>query len=319
MTCTICGNSSRNKIHIAEERLYGLKEKFEYCECSECDCVQIVEIPKDMRKYYPKDYSGFTSSDTNNIIRLYLSKKRDSYAVFGKSLVGKFLYKNHPQEALYSLRTVNPAKTMRILDVGCGSGNLLFKLRELGFNYTTGVDPYIDNTIEYRNGLTIQKSYIFEVQGKWDLIMFHHSFEHIKEQKETLKKVFDLLDNDGVCMIRIPIVSSWAWQNYGVRWIQFDAPRHFYLHSLKSFSLLAEQTSFNISETIFDSSDLQFWGSEQNMHNIPLHSPQSFYCNRRNSIFKKEQIKHYQNTAKELNEKKLGDQAIFLLRKKGGR
>lgn len=57
--------------------------------------------------------------------------------------------------------------------------------------------------------------------------MFHHSFEHIADPFETLCSVRRLLSS-GTCLIRIPIVDSWAWENYGVNWIQIDAPRHFF-------------------------------------------------------------------------------------------
>jgi SAM-dependent methyltransferase len=45
-----------------------------------------------------------------------------------------------------------------------------------------------------------------------------------------------LLACKGIIVVRIPAVSSYAWERYGVAWMQLDAPRHFFLHSPKSMT-----------------------------------------------------------------------------------
>jgi len=37
----------------------------------------------------------------------------------------------------------------------------------------------------------------------------------------------------GWCVIRIPTVSSFAWEHYREQWVQLDAPRHFFLHKVR--------------------------------------------------------------------------------------
>jgi len=315
MNCRICGNTDGNIEYQARELLYGTNETFKYIECEKCECVQIADIPQNMKDYYPDNYHGFGFSKRYNPISNYLKIARNEYAVFGKNLIGKFLYNRNPQEALLSLRTINPKKSWRILDVGCGGGVLLYYLKELGFENVLGVDPFIEKDIIYNNGLKIVKKYLFEIEEEWDLIMFHHSFEHINEQKEILLKVGELLGKNGICLIRIPVVSSFAWKNYRLNWIQFDAPRHFYLHSLKSFSLLAEQSKLKLTKVKYDSSDLQFWGSEQYLKNISFFSPNSYYLNKKENIFSKKQISNFKKQAIELNNNNDGDQAIFILKK----
>ena len=115
----------------------------------------------------------------------------------------------------------------RILDVGCGPGKLLYNLSISNLKHLLGVDPYIQKDILYDKKLKILKGYIFEIEGQWDLIMFHHSFEHMPNPEETIKYASKLLSKQGVCLIRIPIVSSFAWNYYRENWIQLDAPRHF--------------------------------------------------------------------------------------------
>src|SRR5882757_7251102 len=57
--CKICGNSALNIPFTAREMMFGLRDEFEYFECSSCGCVQISEIPTNMEPYYPTKYYSF--------------------------------------------------------------------------------------------------------------------------------------------------------------------------------------------------------------------------------------------------------------------
>ena len=188
-------------------------------------------------------------------------------------------------------------------------------LRKLGMKNLLGVDPFIAKDIEYENGLRIQKKEIKDVDGKWDIVMFHHSFEHISDPAKTLATVSGLLTPNGYCVIRIPIVSSYAWNHYKVNWAQLDAPRHYFLHSVESMNILADQAKLNLCKVVYDSHSFQFWGSEQYINDIPLNDKRSYAQNPKTSIFSKREISAFAKRAKELNERKQGDQAIFYLKR----
>jgi hypothetical protein len=97
--------------------------------------------------------------------------------------------------------------------------------------------------------------------------------------------------------------------------VQLDAPRHLYLHSTDSLKRLAAAAGFECEAVRYDSTAFQFWGSEQYVKNVPLHSPMSYCINPKESLFSKEDIEKFRVRAEELNSKDLGDQAAFYLRK----
>lgn len=311
--CTICDNQSNNKIYHVREMMFGLGDIFTYFECSNCGCLQIAEIPKNMCKYYPNNYYSFLnpSNYLENPLIKFSKRFRNFYAVFGKGLIGKLLFNIAPNLGLQSLNRTNITKASNILDVGCGSGILLSALKNLGFDNLLGIDPYINNDIKYDNGLTIFKKSIFDIDDQFDLIMFHHCFEHISNPYETLKSVSKLLNKDGLCLIRIPIVSSYAWKFYKNNWVQLDAPRHFFLFSIESIKLLAEKTGFEIVDILYDSTEFQFTGSELYYKNLPLVPSINFS----KFIFTPAEIKNFNNKAKELNKLKQGDQVAIYLKK----
>jgi len=317
MECKICGNNDDNRPYKPREMMLGLRDEHSYFECAKCGCLQIESVPENLPTYYPENYYSYKKTGTSNLLKKQLIRFRDQYAVAGKSLIGHLIYFSSPEPKLNTLKSLNLEKTSRIMDVGCGAGNLLYSLKEIGFENLLGIDPFNDDDIKYENGLTIEKKSLHEVNGEWDLIMFHHSFEHVYDQHEVLQKVHKLLASNGSCLIRIPTVSSYAWMHYGLDWVQLDAPRHLFLHSVDSMRLLAEKNGFKLEHVLYDSNALQFWGSEQYKKDIPLRDKKSYAESINNSIFTAKEIKTFEKRAKELNALNQGDQAAFYLKKIG--
>ena len=102
---------------------------------------------------------------------------------------------------------------MNILDVGCGAGSNLYYLKTIGFKNLFGIDKFIENDIYYSSGLKIEKKSIYEVDRKMDLIIFNHSLEHMPDPIKIFHHISKLLKKNGVCLISIPIIPSFAWEH----------------------------------------------------------------------------------------------------------
>jgi 2-polyprenyl-3-methyl-5-hydroxy-6-metoxy-1,4-benzoquinol methylase len=317
MKCRICGNERDNKEYEVKEMMYGYRDAHLYFQCSECSCLQINKFPSDMSKYYRGAYYAHQPDQHNSNIKCFFIRLRNKYALSKRGLIGKFVFLKYPTTQFNYLQPIRATIRLdsRILDVGCGAGNHLKSLHEAGYTNLLGVDPFIENDIDYENGLIIKKQHIQEVQGNYDLIMFHHSFEHCPDPIDILQSVFALLVPGGHCVIRIPIASSYAWKCYGVNWAQLDAPRHLYLHSVESMEIISNKVGFELGDIIYDSTSFQFWGSEQYIKDIPLMDNRSLWVNPGSTLFSKEDIALFSERADELNSVRQGDQAIFYLRK----
>ncbi len=319
--CRICGNSEHNTQYEVREMMLGLRDKHTYYECADCGCLQLASLPMNIQDYYPtEDYYSYDAIQVATGIKGALIRMRDRYAATGDCIIGKLMQYIQPHDKLPSLRFTQVTLDSKILDVGCGAGHLLHSMKEAGFKNLLGIDPFNNKEIQYDNGLRIEQKSIHKlarqnIEGDWDLIMFNHSFEHVVDQQEVLEKTYQLLKPDGICMIRIPTVTSWAWRSYGVDWVQLDAPRHLFLHSLKSMHVLAKQLGFKLEEVIYDSFAFQSWGSIQYQQDIALHDKNSYAVNPDKSLFSKADIQEFEELSKELNTSKSGDQAAFYLRK----
>jgi 2-polyprenyl-3-methyl-5-hydroxy-6-metoxy-1,4-benzoquinol methylase len=295
---------------------FGTRDEFTYRQCTRCACLQIEEIPRNLGDYYPDDYYSkhikkqHSHSKTQSALReMKLNAMLGGHATRSAALF--FLRKPRLPRWVSHLHLHS---TRRILDVGCGAGKLLLKLDKKGFRRLEGVDPFIDQPIEYPCGVKIHKAQIWDLASdsdktkSFDLVMMHHSLEHIPDQQRTFTAAADLLKTKGSLLIRIPLSSSWAWEHYRENWVQLDAPRHLYLHSARSLEVLARKHGFTLESVYFDSTAFQFTGSEKYQKNISLLEQKD------GELFSAETLAEFVKKAEHLNSEGKGDQACFIFK-----
>lgn len=275
--CKICGAILNEETYFYE-KMYGSNEQFIYSKCSQCFAYQIKDIPPNIGQYYKSsgDSAYYSLAYNSQTLKYRIRDKILSLAgaLFSKSenilykdkISSKIIYRiSRHDNAFNVLREISAiSKESAILDVGCGTGWLLYKMKILGFSNLLGIDAFLDPKNEIStDGIEIKRGDIFELNNrKFDLIMFHHSLEHMQEPLLSIKKARDLLNDEGAIVVRIPIISSFAFDTYGVNWVNFDAPRHLFNFSIESINYLAEAAQLQINKVIYDSEEFQFWGSE---------------------------------------------------------
>jgi SAM-dependent methyltransferase len=315
--CRICKNAVGNKTYVAREMMFGTRENFEYFECSNCGCLQIKEVPENLARYYPANYMSFEKKHLPKFffLKSFFLRRRLRYALGEKDFSGFLLAKVlGPPKLAEWVRKVGLKPDSSILEVGSGIGRQLLRLRRKGFSNLTGVDPFIREDIFYDNGVRIFKKGIENIKGQFDFIMLHHSLEHTPDPLFVLKHTQRLLKPGKYALIRIPVV-GYAWKKYGVNWVQLDAPRHLFLHSVESMKILADEAGLRVADVTFDSGSFQFWGSEQYVRDIPLEDERSYWKSPSQSVFSAVDIAAFEEKARELNNNQDGDSAFFYLYK----
>jgi SAM-dependent methyltransferase len=311
LRCTICGHEAENTVHVAREMMFGLRDPFHYLECRACGCLQLLDPPADVSRYYPSTYYAFAPSRRwqEAVKRGWAAHAHGRWSMLGwvaHQLLG-------PYEAMVAVKRARIPFEARVLDVGCGNGRLIRDMKQLGYTDVQGLDPHIDGDLLDDAGVRILRRELSQMHGEFDVIMLHHSFEHMADPEAALRDLRRLLRPDGRILLRIPVAGSYAWQRYGVNWMHMDPPRHYFLHTPRSIELLAGRCGLRLSSVIFEGNATQFVGSEQYEADVPLADPRSVYAGGIRRWLGWWKARRLRSQVDALNEAGRGDWACFEL------
>ena len=302
---------------------YGSRERFDYGECAECGTLQIKVVPEDLARHYRhdryaswRDVPAYVDKPLGSAGR-WLRAARARHQIDGSGSVGALVKyalgaPEMPDTGVWAwLRAAGADPGSRIYDFGCGPGELLRYLRLTGFRRLVGYDMFSGcdmNLPGLRLGGTMPGP-----EERFDLVMAHHSLEHIADPSAALQLLRGLLAPGGTLLVRIPVSQTYAWRTYGADWIQLDAPRHLFVPSLRGMDQLVAHAGLRLQRRYFDSSNFQFLGSEQYRREIPMFGDTRSYFDGNVGQFSRGQAHAWQKQAEQLNAADDGDQACFFL------
>jgi SAM-dependent methyltransferase len=121
-------------------------------------------------------------------------------------------------------------KNSRILDIGCGFGQMLLRLRDAGYKEIAGIDIGTESVDFCRSqGLKVDKIDSIEAfaenhQKSYDLILMSHVLEHIPKDQtiSTLSAIRSMLSDVGHFIVMVPNAQSAT----GVYWRYEDFTHH---------------------------------------------------------------------------------------------
>jgi SAM-dependent methyltransferase len=323
--CPACCAASLNVVLAVRENMFGIDERFDYSVCDGCGSLALISIPEDMSPYYPDNYysvdldpeQALGSPGVRQFAQLVIGS-----VLWGRGMVSGTATATIPRRQLRTLVSVLSSirraglahgKKTRVLDVGCGSGMLVFALGLAGVQDVTGVDPFMSAERKLSTGGRLIRQDLSEVEGLFDLIMFHHSFEHVRDPGATLREALRRLTPGGRVLIRMPTPSSDTFETYGAAWVQLDAPRHLVVLSRPGVDSLCQRVGATVVSVEDDSTGFQFWGSEQYLRGMPLMDAHSVMVSPREAPFSKTQLQGWEKRAVVLNGQGRGDQAAWVI------
>ncbi len=304
--CRICNGAIKRNIKV-KEMMLGTNHVFMYSECANCGCLQISNIPSDISRYYTSDYYSYKLEPKGFIKRLRRGLRRRLILSIPNSFEWLISFLSNKDPLFHIYRKLGITLNSDVLDVGAGAGTHVLEMREAGIKGSVGLDPFLPDDQLWEGELLVKKATLDQYDGSFDLITFHHSLEHMAEQAKILARAKQLLKPGGKILVRIPTVSSEAYERYQEHWFQIDAPRHYYLHSHQSIKLVATEAGLSVSSLWCDSSPKQFILSEQYKNGISLFDKRSF-INKNSKMFSKQQLDSFDKMTSELNRQLRGDQ-----------
>jgi 2-polyprenyl-3-methyl-5-hydroxy-6-metoxy-1,4-benzoquinol methylase len=135
----------------------------------------------------------------------------------------------------------------RLLDVGCGSGELLERMQNLGW-HAEGLDTDAvaiqmarERGLQVRSGELEQHSYS---EANFDAVTLNHVIEHVHDPRTLLMECSRLLKPGGRVVVVTPNVDSLEHKRFKAHWRGLEPPRHLQVFSSTSLWRLAQETGF---------------------------------------------------------------------------
>jgi SAM-dependent methyltransferase len=267
--CILCEDKGRPVYSGQKDRLFGVGGSWDLKICSNRKCglfwLDPMPLPEDIGKAYANYYTHSKRNEMERVgflKRIYQLMKRGYWAskynyqigpaAFSSKILGKLLYlfPLRRSEVEADVRHLEAVPQGRLLDVGCGSGEWLATMRELGWQ-VEGVD-FDENAIRVakqsklpvHHGSLEQQNFPNE---SFDAVVLNHVIEHVLNPIDTLAECARILKRGGKLVLFTPNSSSLSHQLFKQNWRGLEPPRHLHIFSMQSMHLLLERAGFKKS------------------------------------------------------------------------
>ena len=269
-TCILCRISGRELYPHVGDELYGHAGDFGELICPVCGLIWLSPrpVPEDMGGFYGQYYthtSVAASTQPDGQPRL-LGRLRD--AIRGIIFCGYYgythLHSDHTLCALgkalgllrwMRLRATNELKELvppytkdgLLLDIGCGRGDFLCAMKDLGWNVLGVESDPAASALAQRRGLRVHMGPFEEadIPGESvDHITMNHVIEHVYDPKAVLDKCYRLLKPGGTVIVYAPNAKSLGRRWFQGHWRPLEPPRHLYCFSTATLRTLLMACGF---------------------------------------------------------------------------
>lgn len=234
--CPLCGGRAATPFIEAEDDLGGRPGRFRFARCN--DCGLAYQTPRlgfaHIGAYYDDEYIAHRKkTDWGVLTPLY------------EWAMGK-----HDRDKLALVLAYLPLDAAsRVLDIGCGAGTFLARVKAETGAAACGVDfkdlsglPWMAD-LEFRQGTLAQQDF---GARRFDLITLWHFLEHDYTPLDTLARARGLLAPGGKMVIEVPRLDSFSFRLFKERWPGLQAPQHTMLFDARTLPAMVEKAGLRV-------------------------------------------------------------------------
>jgi len=265
--CYICGTEGRTLYESMKDHLFGAPGEWNFRKCLNPGCGLVWLDPTPMEEEISLAYRNYyTHQDTQRFSKTwarrtydlvkegYLSNKygyHSASVTTWKKLLGMLIYL-HPgrrEDVDFSVIYLPASPQGRLLEIGCGSGQMLKRMQEMGW-HVEGVDFdsfAVENArskgLQVRLGTLEAQNY---PDNHFDVIVMSHLIEHVHDPLGILRESYRILTPNGKVVLITPNNESLGHKLFKGAWRGLEVPRHLYLFSLRALQKLSQEAGFKV-------------------------------------------------------------------------
>jgi len=231
--CPSCGSEPARAVVVAGDRLDPHdRALYTVVRCLFCGLAYTRPRPSPLAiaGFYPPSYSGGGRAGL-------LEQIESRYREHQQREAARWLSEGRPQRG-------------RLLDVGCGRGDLLQVLRNDGWQ-AFGVEPAQQGAAAARaRGIQVRCTRFEELSedDRYDVVVFSGVLEHLHDPLGALRKALRVLSPGGlVAVLYVPLLDSPQARALRERWVALDLPRHLVHFESATFPRFAERAGLRVT------------------------------------------------------------------------
>jgi len=138
----------------------------------------------------------------------------------------------------------------QLLDVGCGGGHFLARMRSLGWR-VRGVEPDAE-AVRFAQGgfdLNVFQGTLVDAHfpaNEFDAITMNHVIEHVDDPIGLLQECRRVLKASGRLVVVTPNANSLGRTQFGKAWRGWEPPRHLFLFAPNTLQVCSERAGLRI-------------------------------------------------------------------------
>jgi len=262
--CDVCGAAGEWSYRDLTDRLRGAPETWSLMRCTDAACGALwlnpMPSPETLHHAYAAYYTHDDRREPTWLQRVYraaLDRTRAAALRYPRieraggveellAATWSTLDPGLRAEALFGAAYTALSGGRRVLDVGCGAGDFLVRMRALGWSaHGLEVDEHAVAQARLRGvEVTCATLEAFERPGAYDLVTLRHVIEHVHDPVGDLRRCRELLAPGGRLVVVTPNIDGVQHRRFGPHWFGLDPPRHLHLFTPRALTLASNKAGF---------------------------------------------------------------------------
>lgn len=236
--CDLCGASGEVLHAQVGDHTGGVPGVFSILRCTNPACgtlwLEPRPIPEDLHLAYQQYYTHTT----------YQASPGRSWKRAALNLWTGLFGVHAERDAMENMLLANE-RPGKVLDVGCGNGVRLHRLRKIGWEpQGQEVDSTSAAVAERDLGIPVYVGTLDSApfpEASFDAVISNHVLEHVYEPEMLLRDAWRFVKPGGILVFIMPNASAYLHRVYGDDWKGLDPPRHLRLFTPLSLIALAHR------------------------------------------------------------------------------
>ncbi len=237
----MCSNSSYlTETSQIRDWEFGIGGEYEYRKCLRCRQVQLHPFPtiEELMIAYPENYSSHVPE---------ARARRMLYDIL--FFLANFGLRRKLQKYI--------KRGAKVLDVGCGNGEFLLRLKEIGAETLQGID-FSEKAVNLAKNkrINVFQGLFVDFQDEpssYDAVFMNNYIEHMLNPIAELQKARELIRSGGILVGETPNFGSVDRKLFGRYWGGNHVPRHTFQYDKKQLTTLLLNAGF---KEVFITSEL---------------------------------------------------------------